>query len=142
MTVILFATIHTRHDSFSCYFNATLLKLKFFQKIAFSLFILSTSFDLFTDYRNAAIEEIWRQAFSFPVSSSQLRNFQQHFVITENQSIFNNWIWETKLQKLNYNALVAWHSGHRVRLQNRISRVQIQPGCKVSRILCIAVLLS
>jgi hypothetical protein len=28
-------------------------------------------------------------------------------------------------------ALVARHSGHRVRLQNRRSRVRIPPGCKV-----------
>jgi hypothetical protein len=27
-------------------------------------------------------------------------------------------------------ALVAWHSGHRVGVQNRRSRVRIPPGCK------------
>jgi hypothetical protein len=27
-------------------------------------------------------------------------------------------------------ALAAWHRGHRVRLQNRRSRVRIPPGCK------------
>jgi hypothetical protein len=39
-------------------------------------------------------------------------------------------------------ALAAWLSGHRVRLQNRRSRVRIPPGCKVFRNLYIAVLLS
>jgi hypothetical protein len=28
-------------------------------------------------------------------------------------------------------ALAAWYSGHRIRLQNRRSRVRIPPGCKV-----------
>jgi hypothetical protein len=28
-------------------------------------------------------------------------------------------------------AMAAWYSGHRVRLQNRRSRVRIPPGCKV-----------
>jgi hypothetical protein len=39
-------------------------------------------------------------------------------------------------------ALAAWFSGHRVRLQNRGSRVQVPPGCKVFMNLYIAVLLS
>jgi hypothetical protein len=34
---------------------------------------------------------------------------------------------------------VAWHRGHRVHQQNRISRVRIPPGCKVFRNLYIAV---
>jgi hypothetical protein len=38
-------------------------------------------------------------------------------------------------------ALAAWHSGHRVRIPNRWSRVRIPPGCKVFRTLYIAVLL-
>jgi hypothetical protein len=37
---------------------------------------------------------------------------------------------------------VAWHSGHRVRLQKRRSQGRIPPGCKVLRSLYIAVLLS
>jgi hypothetical protein len=41
-----------------------------------------------------------------------------------------------------YTALAAWHSGKRVHLQNRRSRVRIQPGCKVLRNLYSAVLLS
>jgi hypothetical protein len=39
-------------------------------------------------------------------------------------------------------ALVAWHSGHYIRLQNRISSVRIPPGYKVFKSLYIAVLLS
>jgi hypothetical protein len=38
-----------------------------------------------------------------------------------------------------YVALAAWHSGHRVRLQDRRSRVRISPGCKILRNLCIAI---
>jgi hypothetical protein len=33
-------------------------------------------------------------------------------------------------------ALAAWHSGYRVSLQNRRSRVRIPPGCEVLRVLC------
>jgi hypothetical protein len=38
-------------------------------------------------------------------------------------------------------ALSAWHSGHRVRLQNRRSRVWIPPGYKVFSI-CSAVVIT
>jgi hypothetical protein len=48
--------------------------------------------------------------------------------------------------KVIFIALTVWHSGHRVRLQNRRSRirfrVRILPGCKVFRNLYIAVLCS
>jgi hypothetical protein len=40
------------------------------------------------------------------------------------------------------NVLAAWHSGHRIRLQNSRSRIWIPPWCKVFRSLHIAVLLS
>jgi hypothetical protein len=39
-------------------------------------------------------------------------------------------------------ALAAWHSGHRVRHQNRRSQVRIPPGCKVFWNVYIAMLLS
>jgi hypothetical protein len=38
-------------------------------------------------------------------------------------------------KKIFLHALAVWHSGHRVRLQNRRSRVRIPPGCKVFRAL-------
>jgi hypothetical protein len=47
-----------------------------------------------------------------------------------------------RLFKNKVKPMASWQSGHRVRLQNRRSRVRIPSGCEVFRNLCIAVLLS
>jgi hypothetical protein len=47
----------------------------------------------------------------------------------ENSYLFNTFFLQFYM-KFRQLALAAWYNGHRVRLQNRRSRVQILPGCK------------
>jgi hypothetical protein len=72
---------------------------------------------------------VWKQTIWQPwgwLRERELNGAEKLIWRTQNRKIFLQqtfWIW----------ALVAWHGGHRVRLQNIRSLVLIPPGCKVFR---------